>query len=225
MTSLISRFILLAVFFHPALYANTNDHFASNKTILSQSYEEIDALHRFLLDIDSNLYIISEQKLNSIRYLNDVFQDAKAPEGLKRKAFDELWNTPEYFIWKLKTSNLDAILSIDSMRKNFSIDRALYLERNFVSKVKSGTRFDDSSDPFSLINLLNKTNEKVKLAIESQKEALNNLERLGALSMISKTPIKPSQSFHYMATIYNSTFDRHIKIQVGNFSQAIRYRK
>ena len=115
------KYIIMVIAISCMAVTNSNE----NKLIRIEencvnAYERVDELIQFLNKFDGNLPNIKSTKVNSLKYLIAQFEDYKIHDSVRRKAFDELYNDPDYYQYLIQEKSSKITMQLQIFRERSS---------------------------------------------------------------------------------------------------------
>ena len=84
------------------------------------NYKQIDNFLQYLYRADGNLKDLNSSKIKRIEHLESVFQDYKTSKPQRSAAFNELYNDPDWWVFKLQRNSKKLIGQLESLKKDMS---------------------------------------------------------------------------------------------------------
>ena len=148
-----------------------------------RAYLGTDALIQFLYKFDGNLPSIKETKIKNIKFLISQFSDFSISDAVRRKAFGELYNDPDYyqFIIQEKSSNL--IKELEEFKSKSSPAK----DKNLIYMLPKVPSFGDYQNPYLKIQKLVRIQNSVRDFFDELESSKTKLEELNMQHRLSKS--------------------------------------
>ena len=193
--------IVSAIIFTPTAFA-VDDKLKDIEVNCIRAYTRLDALLQFFYKFEGNLPILKESKIKNIEYLIAQFEDYKSSTEVKRKAFGDLYNDPDYYHFLLQNKSFKIIKELEELKEKsnpikdkdliFSLPKmsSFYEYQNPYLKIKKFVRIQNNiRDLFDVLE-----NSKIRLEQLNQQHLLrksldNDPQNLGFIITMNKTSI------------------------------------
>jgi len=109
-----------------------------------RAYAKADALLQFLYKFDGNLPSIKETKIKSMKFSIAQFKDYKSSKNIRRKAFGELFNDPDYYQFLIQEKSSNLIKEIEEFKSNSSPIK----DKKLIYSLPNVPSFGDYQNPY-----------------------------------------------------------------------------
>ena len=109
-----------------------------------RAYSRTDALLQFFYKFDGNLPNIKETKLKNIKFLISQFKDSSSSNTVRRQAFNELYNDPDYYQYLIQEKSSNVIKELEEFKSKSSPAK----DKNLVYTLPNVSSFGDYQNPY-----------------------------------------------------------------------------
>lgn len=170
----------------------------------TRTYKRIDNFLQYLYRADGNLKELNPNKIKRIEHLEGVFAGYRTSKPQRRAAFDELYNDPDWWIYKLQKGSRKLIGQLESMKKDSNWDTFKKLATQQAARQITENLYSPSAtrSMHATVDLI-KTSAKF---FAERTEIKDRLEALGASARLSRAfsddPQQDSfeSNFHFFLT-------------------------
>lgn len=183
-------FILISFVFH----ANAADGKLKNiEDDCVRAYAMADALLQFLYKFDGNLPSIKETKIKSLKFSIAQFKDYKSSKEIRRKAYGELFNDPDYYQYLIQEKSSNLIKELEEFRSNSSPVK----DRNLIYALPNVPSVGDYQNPYLKIKKLLSIQNGVRDFFDELEGSKAKLEELNQYHRLKKSLDNDAQSLAF----------------------------
>jgi len=146
-------------------------------------YERVEILLQFLYKFDGNLPTIKDTKIKNIQFLLSQFTDYKNSMTVRRQAFSELYNDPDYYQFLIQDKSSNLIKELEEFKSKSSPNK----DKNLIQALPKVSSFDDYENPYLKIRKLVKIQNNVRDFFEELESSKTKLEALKEDHRLSKS--------------------------------------
>lgn len=196
----------------PLAYAADSDVDKMREEQCTRDYKQIDNFLQYLYRADGNLKELNSSKIKRIEYLEGVYLDYIASDSKRRTAFNELFNDPDWWVYKLQRNARNLIEQLEAFKKDLNWDTYKQLARQQADgKVAvhlfapSATRSMEES-----VKLIYKTAD----FFTERSEIKDRLDALGSSARLNKVFSEDQQKDGYESRIFFYVPSNLIRCQI-----------
>ena len=146
-------------------------------------YERVEILLQFLYKFDGNLPTIKDTKIKNIQFLLSQFTDYKNSITVRRQAFSELYNDPDYYQFLIQDKSSNLIKELEEFKSKSSPNK----DKNLIQALPKVSSFGDYENPYLKIRKLVKIQNNVRDFFEELESSKTKLEALKEDHRLSKS--------------------------------------
>jgi hypothetical protein len=175
-------------------------------------YKQIDDFLQYLYRVDGNLKELNPSKVKRIDHLESVFEDYKATTPQRRAAFNELFNDPDWWVFKLQRNSKKLIGQLEALKKDLNWDTFKKLATQQADRQIAANFFNPSAT-----GSMEKTVEVINAAADyfsERTEIKDRLDALGASSRLSRAFSNDAQQDAFESKMHFYLPSRLMKCQI-----------
>ena len=163
----------------------------------SRAYLRADALIQFLYKFDGNLPNIKETKIKNIKFLISQFKDFSGSDAVRRKAFGELYNDPDYYQFLIQEKSSNLIKDLEEFKSKSSPVK----DKNLIYALPKVPSFGDYQNPYLKIKKLVRIQNSVRDFFDELESSQTKLEQLNQQHRLSKSLDNDPQSLGFIIAL------------------------
>jgi hypothetical protein len=163
----------------------------------SRAYLRADALIQFLYKFDGNLPDIKETKIKNIKFLISQFKDFGGSDVVRRKAFGELYNDPDYYQFLIQEKSSNLIKELEEFKSKSSPAK----DKNLIYALPKVPSFGDYQNPYLKIKKLVRIQNSVRDFFDELESSQTKLEQLNQQHRLSKSLDNDPQSLGFIIAL------------------------
>ena len=178
----------------------------------TRSYSQIDNFLQYLYRVDGNLKELNPSKIKRIDHLESVFEDYKATTPQRRAAFNELFNDPDWWVFKLQRNSKKLIGQLEALKKDLNWDTYKKLATQQSERQITANFFNPSAT-----GSMEKTVEVISATADyfsERTEIKDRLDALGASSRLSRAFSNDAQQDAFESKMHFYVPSRLMKCQI-----------
>jgi hypothetical protein len=161
--------------------ADTKLKYIENNCI--NAYERVEILLQFLYKFDGNLPTIKETKIKNIQFLLSQFSDYKNSMAVRRQAFEELFNDPDYYQFLIQDKSSNLIKELEEFKSKSNPTK----DKNLIQALPKISNSGIYENPYLKIRKLVKIQNNVRDFFEELESSKTKLEALKEDHRLSKS--------------------------------------
>ena len=161
--------------------ADTKLKYIENNCV--NAYEGVEILLQFLYKFDGNLPTIKETKIKNIQFLLSQFSDYKNSMAVRRQAFGELFNDPDYYQFLIQDKSSNLIKELEEFKSKSNPTK----DKNLIQALPKVTSSGIYENPYLKIRKLVKIQNNVRDFFEELESSKTKLEALKEDHRLSKS--------------------------------------
>jgi hypothetical protein len=165
-----------------------------------RAYARADALLQFLYKFDGNLPSIKETKIKSLNFSIAQFKDYKSSKEIRRKAFGELFNDPDYYQLLIQEKSSNLIKELEEFKSKSSPTK----DKNLIYTLPNVSSFGDYQNPYLKIKKLVGIQNNVRDFFDELESSKIRLEELNQQHRLRKSLDNDPQSLAF-TIVFNKT--------------------
>ena len=171
-----------------------------------RAYERADSLLQFLYKFDGNLPSIKETKIKSLKFSIAQFEDYKSSKEVRRKAFGELFNDPDYYQFLIQEKSSNLIKELEEFKSKSSPSK----DKNLIYKLPNVPSFGDYQNPYLKVMKLVRIQNNVRDFFDELESSKTKLEELNQQHRLSKSLDNDPQNLAFLIGINKSSINEVI---------------
>jgi hypothetical protein len=148
-----------------------------------RAYARADALLQFLYKFDGNLPSIKDTKIKSMKFSIAQFKDYKSSKDVRRKAFSELFNDPDYYQFLIQEKSSNLIKELEEFKSKSSPAK----DKNLIYSLPNVPSFGDYQNPYLKVIKLVSIQNNVRDFFDELESSRTKLEELNQQHRLSKS--------------------------------------
>ena len=176
-----------------------------------RAYARADALLQFLYKFDGNLPSIKETKIKSLKFLIGKFKDYKSSKEVRRKAFGELFNDPDYYQFLIQEKSTNLIKEIEEFKSNSSPTK----DKNLIYSLPNVSSFGDYQNPYLKVMKVVRIQNNVRDFFDELESSKTKLEELNQQHRLSKSLDNDPQNLAFIIGFNKSSMIEVIDCNVS----------
>jgi hypothetical protein len=196
--------IVIFSFFSTAFAAENKLKYIEESCV--RAYERTDTLLQFLYKFDGNLPSIKETKIKSLKFSIAQFKDYRSSKEVRRKAFGELFNDPDYYQFLIQEKSSNLIKELEEFKSNSSPNK----DKNLIYRLPNVASFGDYQNPYLKIMKLVRIQNDVRDFFDELESSKTKLEELNQQSRLSKSLDNDPQNLAFLIGINKSAMNEVI---------------
>ena len=168
----------------PHAYGANFDYDRALDKLCVDDYKDINDFLQYLYRADGNLKELNPSKIKRIEYLESVFEDYRTPKTQRSAAFKELYDDPDWWVFKLQRNSKKLIGQLEVLKKDWNWETFKNLAAQQANRQINANFFNPSAT-----RSMEKTVEVIKETADYFKELdeiKDRLDALGASSRLSR---------------------------------------
>ena len=161
--------------------ADTKLKYIENNCI--NAYEGVEILLQFLYKFDGNLPTIKETKIKNIQFLLSQFSDYTNSMVVRRQAFGELFNDPDYYQFLIQDKSFNLIKELEELKLKSNPTK----DKNLIQALPKVSSSGVYENPYLKIRKLVKIQNNVRDFFEELESSKTKLEALKEDQRLSKS--------------------------------------
>jgi hypothetical protein len=162
------------------------------------AYKTTDSLLQFLYKFDGNLPNIKSTKLKHLEFLISNFNDGEASTSSRKKAFDELFNDPDYYQFRMQEKSSKLIKELEELKSKSSPEK----DRDLIFSLPKIFGFATYQNPYKKIEKLVQIQYDVGDFFEELENGKVKLEQLNQIDRLKKSLDNNPQSLAFTIGLY-----------------------
>lgn len=163
----------------------------------ARAYLRVDALLQFFYKFEGNLPAIKDSKNKSLKNLVSQYQDISSSTALRRKAFNDLYNDPDYYQFLLQEKSFNLIKELEELKDKSSPIK----DKNLVFSLPTVSSYGDYQNPYSKIKKLVRIQNNVRDFFDELESSRIRLEELSQQIRLSKSLDADAQSLGFIIAL------------------------
>jgi hypothetical protein len=147
------------------------------------AYQRVSALQQFFYKFEGNLPTLKDSKIKNLKFLISQYEDYKIPMAVKKKAFSDLYNDPDYYQYLLQEKSSNLIKELEELYSKSSPIK----DKNLIYSLPKVSSFFDYQNPFLKIKKLVKIQNNVRDFFDELENSRLRLEQLNELNRLEKS--------------------------------------
>lgn len=176
-----------------------------------RAYARADALLQFLYKFDGNLPSIKDTKIKSLKFLIGQFKDYKSSKEVRRKAFGELFNDPDYYQFLIQEKSTNLIKEIEEFKSNSSPTK----DKNLIYSLPNVSSFGDYQNPYLKVMKIVRIQNNVRDFFDELEISKAKLEELNQQHRLSKSLDNDPQNLAFIIGFNKSSMIEVIDCNVS----------
>jgi hypothetical protein len=186
-------FLVLVYLILPTAFASDNKlKYIEDSCV--RAYERADALLQFLYKFDGNLPSIKETKIKSLQFSIAQFKDYRSSKELRRKAFGELFNDPDYYQFLIQEKSSNLIKELEQFKSNSSPAK----DKNLIYQLPNVSSFGDYQNPYLKVMKLVRIQNNVRDFFDELESSKTKLEELNQEHRLRKSLDNDPQNLAFL---------------------------
>lgn len=182
-------FFILALCFSSAAFAADSKLKSIDEDCI-RAYKKVEALQQFFYKFDGNLPPIKDSKIKSLQFLLSQFKDYRSSTAVRKKAFGDLYNDPDYYQYTLQVKSKNLIEALEELNSKASQVK----DKNLIFSLPNVSSFGDYQNPYLKIKKLVKIQNDVRDFFDELENGRIRLEQLGQEHRLNKSLEENPQS-------------------------------
>jgi hypothetical protein len=149
----------------------------------NDAYVSIESLQQFFYKFEGNLPALKESKIKNLKFLISQFKDYKSSTTLRKKAFNELFNDPDYYQYLLQEKSLNLIKDLEGYKSKSSPVK----DKNLIYSLPNVPSFGDYQNPYLKLKKLVRIQNDVRNFFDELENSRNRLDQLGQQHRLEKS--------------------------------------
>jgi hypothetical protein len=170
------------------------------------AYARAEALLQFFYKFDGNLPSIKETKVKSLKFSIAKFKDYKSSKEVRRNAFNELFNDPDYYQFLIQESSSNLIKELEEFKSNSSPTK----DKKLIYSLPNVSSYGDYQNPYLKVMKLVSIQNNIRNFFDELESSRIKLEELGQQHRLSKSLENDPQSLAFIIGINKSTMNEVI---------------
>lgn len=170
------------------------------------AYASVDELLQFLYKLDGNLPSIKETKIKSLKFSIAQFRDYKSSKEVRRNAFGELFNDPDYYQFLIQEKSSNLIKDIEEFKSNSSPTK----DKKLIYSLPNVSSFGDYQNPYLKVMKLVRIQNNVRDFFDELESSKTKLEELNQQHRLSKSLENDPQSLAFIIGMNKSSINEVI---------------
>lgn len=162
-----------------------------------RAYSRADALLQFFYKFDGNLPNIKETKLKNIKFLISQFKDSSSSNTVRRQAFNELYNDPDYYQYLIQEKSSNVIKELEEFKSKSSPAK----DKSLVYTLPNVSSFGDYQNPYLKIKKLVRIQNNVRDFFDELESSKIKLEELNQQHRLKKSLDNDPQSLAFIIAL------------------------
>jgi len=162
------------------------------------AYKTTDSLLQFLYKFDGNLPDIKSTKLKHLEFLISNFKDSEATTSSRKNAFDELFNDPDYYQFRMQEKSSKLIKELEELKSKSSPEK----DRELIFSLPRIIGFATYQNPYKKIEKLVQIQYDIGDFFEELENGKVKLEQLNQIDRLKKSLDNNPQSLAFTIGLY-----------------------
>jgi hypothetical protein len=166
----------------------------------TRKYSQIDNFLQYLYKANGNLKDLNSYKIKRIDYLEGVFADNRTSKAQRSAAFNELYNDPDWWVYKLQKGSKKLIVQLESLKKDSNWDTFKKLATQQAARQITENLYSPSAT-----RSMHATIELIKTSADffaERTEIKDRLDALGASDRLSRAFSNDPQQDSFESKFY-----------------------
>jgi len=176
-----------------------------------RAYLRADALIQFFYKFDGNLPNIKETKIKNIKFLISQFEDFSVSDAVRRKAFGELYNDPDYYQFLIQEKSSNLIKELEEFKSKSSPAK----DKNLIYALPKVPSFGDYQNPYLKIKKLVRIQNSVRDFFDELDSSKTKLEDLNQQHRLSKSLDNDPQSLGFIIALNKNSMTEVINCNLS----------